>query len=54
MAKITSQNITISIKKLSKDDATDNPVFLDDETVKQLIEVIEQLVDNSNLVVEVE
>jgi len=51
MAKITSQNITISIKKLAKDDATDNPVFLDEETVKQLLEVIEQLVGDSNLIV---
>ncbi len=54
MAKVVSQTIVITINKLTKSDGTEIiPQFLDAETVKQLEEVVQQLVGDDSLVVEV-
>lgn len=53
MAKVVSQTIVITINKLTKNEADDEVRFLDADTVKQLEEVVQQLVNDDSLVVEV-
>lgn len=52
MPHIVSQEITITINKLVKEGSTDKVDFLDSETIKQLEEVVQQLVEDKSVVVE--
>lgn len=53
MAKIVGQDIHIVLNKLVKNGETDEISFLDDEVLKSLEKVVEQLINDNSIVVEV-
>lgn len=53
MAKIVSQHIVITINKLAKDDDDSDLVVIQENTIKELEEIVQQLVNDDSVIIEV-